>query len=165
MKNHGGLLVCFFLIIGSLCHGQATANFTASVTIIQPIEITTTSQMDFASLDAQTGGEVVLTPDNQRRATGGVILAEGGAVSAATFKVTGEPGLSFNISLPNSSHILTNGNENIIIRDFESSMNSTESLGSGTKEFSVGATLDIEGGQDPGFYSSTVPLAVTVNYN
>ena len=165
MRISGFLSFAFLLIFSSLSHGQATANFTASVTIIQPIMITTTSNMDFAHLDAQNGGEVVLTPQNQRRASGGVVLSEGGDVSAAAFKVTGEPGLTFDISLPNSRHTLTNGNNNIVIRDFESSMKGTANLGSGIREFSVGATLDIEDGQEPGFYSSTQPLAVTVNYN
>lgn len=165
MRISDNLSVVLFLIFSSLSHGQATATFTASVTIIQPIEITTTSQMDFAHLDAQSGGEVVLTPNNKRRSSGGVVLAEGGIVSAAAFKVTGEPGLSFDITLPDSFHTLSNGKEDIIIRDFESSVKAVASLGSGTREFSVGATLDIEDGQEPGFYSSTEPLAVTVNYN
>ena len=165
MRISGFLPLGLLLIFSSLSHGQATATFTASVTIIQPIEITTTSHMNFAHLDAQQGGEVVLTPNNLRKATGGVILSEGGVVSAAAFKVTGEPGLSFDISLPDSQHTLSNGSENIVIRDFVSSMSGIANLGSGTKEFSVGATLDIEAGQAPGLYSSTEAFEVTVNYN
>lgn len=145
--------------------GQATATFTASVTIIQPIEITTTSHMNFAHMDAQGGGEVLLTPDHQRRVSGGVILAEGGLVSAASFKVTGEAGLTFGISLPRFYHTLSNGSSYMVIRDFKSSVEETTSLISGSREFHVGATLDIKDSQTPGFYTSTEPLAVTVNYN
>ena len=42
---------------------SATANFTASATIIQPITITTTSDMNFANIDAKNGGQIILTAE------------------------------------------------------------------------------------------------------
>lgn len=54
---------------------SATASFTASATIIQPIGITTTANMNFAHIDAQEGGAVILTPQNTRFTTGEITTA------------------------------------------------------------------------------------------
>lgn len=74
-------LILFFSIItvnSLFSQASATANFTASATIIQPIGITTTNNMQFANIDAQNGGAVILTPENTRITTGELILADGG---------------------------------------------------------------------------------------
>lgn len=144
---------------------QASASFTASVTIIQPIGITTTSNMNFASIDARNGGTITLSPDNLRITTGGVTLKDEIKLSAATFLVTGEQDFAFSIGLPANEYILTNGRENLIIKDFTSSLTDSESLNSGSKTVSVGATLDVNPNQEPGIYTCTGPLDVTVNYN
>ena len=164
MKFLLALTVLFFVQSYSAL-AQATATFTASVTIIEPVGITTTSEMNFASVDARTGGEVVLTPDHERRTSGAVELADGGTVSAATFEVTGESGLTYTLSLPKEEYTLTNGSESIIIRDFTSSNDGTGLLAGGVQRVSVGATLDVAPNQTPGYYTSQHPLSVTVNYN
>ncbi len=144
---------------------QATANFTASVTIIQPIGITNTANMNFANLDAKSGGAIILSPDNSRTNQGGVELKDGNTVSAATFEVTGQAGYTYSISLPNSNHVLTNGTDDIIIRDFTSSLNDEGSLADGSQTLRVGASLDINPNQTPGNYTSPGGFNVTVNYN
>jgi len=93
MKNL--LIVGFVLGIVQVFHAQssATASFMATVTIIQPITINTVSHMNFSQIDAENGGSVILTPDNQRFVTGGVTLAGQEDLSTATFIVTGQAGL------------------------------------------------------------------------
>lgn len=157
--------VLLFLSISSMSFGQATANFTASVTVIQPIGITTTSDMDFANLDASSGGAVVLTPESTRMTTGGVRLKDSGNVSAARFEITGQSGLAFSVTLPQNQYVLSNGRESIIIRDFTSSYNSSGILAENTQILKVGATIDVPPNQTPGRYSNQTPLSVTVNYN
>lgn len=144
---------------------QASASFTASVTIIEPIGITNTSNMNFAALDAKSGGTVILTPDNDRISSGGVELADGANVSAATFQVTGQRGFSFSISLPKGEYPLTNGVENVILKDFTSNLGDSGEFTNGVSEIRVGATLDIKSKQQPGTYSTLSPLEVSVNYN
>lgn len=167
-------LKTFYLIINLILlslagqtFGQtsATASFTASATIIQPIGITTTSNMNFAHVDARSGGEVTLTPDNIRITTGGVDLADDAAVSAATFEVTGEEGFAFSINLPENDYVLTNGTEDMIIRDFTSSLAEGGNFVGGSKVIRVGATLDVHPNQAPGIYNSKSSMKVTVNYN
>ncbi len=161
------LLYIFLISFAFIQAGQAqaTASFTASVTIIQPIGITTTSNMNFAGLDAKSGGAVTLTPDNIRISTGGVELADGAQVSAAAFEVTGEQGFAFNITLPEREQVLTNGSETITIKNFTSNLGENRNLSNGSKTVRVGATLDINPNQTPGVYTSPAPMNVTVNYN
>ena len=144
---------------------SATASFTASVTIVQPIGITTTANMNFANLDAKTGGAVILTPESTRISTGGVALEGNSSVSAAAFEVTGEEGFAFSITLPKDEYVLTNGSESMIIKDFTSSLAEGGSLSAGSKVVRVGATLNVNPNQTPGIYNSPAPMNVTVNYN
>ncbi|MCF4101538.1 DUF4402 domain-containing protein [Gillisia sp. M10.2A] len=144
---------------------QATANFTASATIIQPIGITTTSNMSFANLDAKSGGAVILSPDNTRLTSGDVALADGTPASAASFTVTGETGFTYAVTLPSSEYVLTNGSENMIIKDFTSNIDNSGSLAGGSQNIRVGATLKVNPNQTPGNYTSPAGFNVTVNYN
>ena len=162
------LILIFSLIFLSFSiegMAQATANFTASVTIIQPIGITNTANMNFASLDAKSGGTIILNPDNTRISQGGVELADGNTVSAATFEVTGQEGYTYSITLPNSNQVLTNGTDDIIIRDFTSSLKNEGSLAGSSQTLRVGASLDINPNQTPGNYTSPGGFNITVNYN
>ncbi|HSI71306.1 MAG TPA: DUF4402 domain-containing protein [Gillisia sp.] len=157
------------LIIGSLhtlqSQTSATATFTASATIIQPIGITTTSDLNFANIDAQGGGAVILTPENMRYATGDIALASGEEISAASFQVTGQPGLTYNIHFPSQAYTLSNGVEEMILENFTSSLGEVGLLAEGRQTFNLGATLNIKGGQTPGYYTSPTPMDVTVIYN
>jgi len=162
------LVLIFSLIILSFSTdgiAQATAIFTASVTIIQPIGITNTANMNFANLDAKSGGVVILGPDNTRKSEGNVELADGSTVSAATFEVTGQADYTYSITLPDSDHVLTNGIDDILIRDFTSSLKDQGSLADGSQTLSVGASLDINPNQTPGNYTSPGGFNITVNYN
>lgn len=147
-----------------LGQNSATASFMASVTIIEPIEVKTTSNMNFSNIDARGGGTVILRPDNTRAAIGSVNLESSRDVSAAVFEVRGQNGYSYNIALPESSYILTNGSENIVIKDFESDFNSGN-FSESSQNFRVGASIYINPDQKPGVYTSQTSLQVTVNYN
>ncbi|WP_051935710.1 DUF4402 domain-containing protein [Salegentibacter sp. Hel_I_6] len=159
------LIFTLFLGINPLfSQASATANFTASAKIIQPIGITTTNNMQFANIDAKNGGAVILTPENTRITNGDLELAEGGNISAATFEVTGQTGFAFGISLPKGSHRLTNGGESMLIQDFTTNYDGSSLAGDG-KTIRVGASLIVNPNQEPGDYKTNSDLQVTVNYN
>ncbi|MDX1543198.1 MAG: DUF4402 domain-containing protein [Christiangramia sp.] len=162
------LIPAFFLFLllsySGYSQRSATATFTASVTVIEPIEIHTTSEMNFASIDARNGGTVILKPDNTRTGIGDVFLGDASGVSAAAFEINGQSGYSFNLSLPEGAFILVNDKENIIIKDFTSDLK-TRNLVAGTQIVRLGATLEISSNQGPGVYSSPTPIEITVNYN
>ncbi|WP_324719106.1 DUF4402 domain-containing protein [Salinimicrobium sp. HB62] len=158
------LTILSFLFFCTIASAQATANFTASATIIQPISISTISNLNFASIDAKEGGDVILTPQGERLVLGDVELSDGSVVTAASFEVIGQPGTTFSVSLPDSRSQLINGSEKMVLKDFTSSTGSGD-LSTGKTSVKVGATLEINPQQAPGFYSTPTPLLVTVNYN
>ncbi len=167
MKN---LIIIFgILVLNAFSSVQsqttATANFTASVTIVQPITLITTSDMNFANIDAKNGGQIILTPDNTRISTGGVELAGAENLSAATFMVSGQSGYTYDISLPDDTYTLTNGIESMVINNFTSSSSNGNLIADESQIIRVGATLNVNPNQTPGFYSTPAPLNVTVNYN
>ncbi len=159
------LSALFILTFGlsGVAQKSASASFTASVTVISPIEIQTISNMNFASIDARKGGTVVLRPDNTRQSNGSVVLDNSAGLSAATFQVKGQDAFSFDIDLPKGSHTLINGNQSIVIKDFTSNFKPV--LNDGHQTINLGATLEINPDQKPGIYNSASPLQVTVNYN
>ena len=159
------ILFLSIITVNSLfSQASATANFTASATIIQPIGITTTNNMQFANIDARNGGAVILTPDNTRITNGDIELAEGGTVSAASFEVTGQTGFAFGISLPHGSHRLSSGSESMLLQDFTTNYDGSSIAGDG-KTIKVGASLIVNPNQQPGNYKTNGDLQVTVNYN
>ncbi len=165
MKNIRTFIGILILCFSSSIFAQATASFNASVTIIQPIGITTTSDLKFANVDAKNGGEITLSPNNTRTTSGDVELADGGTVSAASFEITGQPGYTYAVTLPSDSYVLSNGSESIEINNFTTDFNSDNSIAIGTQTINVGATLKVNPNQTPGNYVNQGGFNVTVNYN
>ena len=159
------LILIPFLIWNSLVFGQATANFTASVTIIEPVSISTEANMNFASVSAISGGKIVLTPDGSRSSSGGVQLEESEGVSSAKFVINGQEGLTVAVTLPLESYQLTNGAQNIAIHSFTSNLPESFQLSKSSVSLRVGATVEVEEAQSLGVYTSVSPLSVMVNYN
>lgn len=148
-------------------HGQASANFNATATIVTPIAISVTTHMNFGNIAvSSSAGTVVLTPAGVRTPTGGVTLpATPGTVSAAVFAVSGTPGYTYAITLPAGSTVSSGGN-NMNIDTFTSNPNNTGTLdGAGAQTLQIGATLHVSANQPSGIYTSGTPFTVTVNYN
>lgn len=147
--------------------GQATTSALVSATIITPISITNTSAMNFGNIAVNSSdGTVVLPPVGARTFTGGVTLpVVTGGPSAASFNVAGEGTSTYSITLPNSDYTISNGTETMIVNTFRSTPSGTGTLTGGAQVLSVGATLNVNGGQDPGVYTNAVGFDVTVNYN
>lgn len=153
---------------GIQANAQATATATASATITEPITITKTVDMNFGNVTVQaaTGGTVILATAGTRTRTAGVTLpATTGTVTAAQFNVTGVSGWGYNISLP-ASVTLNKGAFTMTANAFTSDPTGTGGvLTGGSEVVRVGATLNVAAGQDPGVYLSLVGFDVTVNYN
>ena len=159
------LLIGFSFISISLS-GQSTATFTASVTIVESVTITTLTNLSFSEVRAGNGGVVTLTADGLRSSPGGGVgLGEGGNISPATFRITGKPGTKVNFILPEGKHVLTNGKQNITIKDFWSNWSINDWLTEENNVLKVGASIVVEAGQEPGFYTSIQPLEIVVNYD
>ena len=147
---------------------QVSATASATATIITPIAITKTTDMNFGNIAVNaSGGTVVLTPAGGRSTTSGCTLpAATGTVTAASFTVTGEGTSTYVISLP-ANHTITrvSGTETMIVDVFASTPSGTGALTGGTQTLLVGATLNVGVSQVPGSYTNVAGFTVTVNYN
>lgn len=155
--------------VSVISSAQVTATATASSTIVTPIGITKTVDMNFGNvaINSTTAGTVVLAPTGTRTSTGGVTLpATAGTVAAAEFNVTGANNYTFSITLPSTSHEIKSGSNTMSVTGFTSTPTPTGTLSAtGSATVKVGATLNVSAGQAAGTYTSVTPFEVTVNYN
>lgn len=146
-----------------------TATATASATIITPITITKLTDMSFGNVVSNTtGGTIVLSPASARTQTGIQLPATTGTVAAASFKVEGQAGYAYSVTLPTAAYEITTGTgadetEKMTLTDFIS--DTTGIITGGTQTLNVGATLNVVANQSAGTYTSATPINVTVNYN
>lgn len=145
---------------------QSTTSATASATIVTPISIAKSVDMNFGNVAVtSSAGTVILATDGSRTKTGGVTLpAVTGTVTAAQFDVTGEGNYTYVITLPTGNHTISSGLNTMTVNGFNYS-NGAGTLASGAQSFTVGATLSVSAGQAAGSYTSATPFDVTVNYN
>jgi len=146
---------------------QVSATAPATATIVSPIAITKTVDLQFGNVAASaSAGTVTMDPAGARTAGGGVTLpATTGTVTAASFTVTGTAGYTYAITLPGAATTLANGANTMTVDNFTSTPNATGTLTAGTSTLTVGARLNVGANQASGLYTSTAPFTVTVNYN
>jgi len=160
-------IVALMLSFTKVTYSQVTATATASATIVTPLAITKTADMNFGNLAVNTNpGTVVLTAaaSPTRTSTGGVTLMGGGTISAATFNISGLTGATYSVTLP-ASHTISFGGNNMTVDNFTSSSTNGYTLTGGSDVLYVGATLNVNGSQAAGTYTSGTPFDVTINYN
>ena len=155
-----------------VAQGDATGSATATATIVTPLAIASTVQMNFGILAVNaTVGTVVLTPAGGTTATGGVTLppTNPGTITAASFDVTGEGAYTYAITLPSTDYTITNttgvGAETMVVNTFTSTPSGTGVLTAGAQTIVVGATLNVGSSQVAGVYTNATGFDVTVDYN
>ena len=169
MKNLTKLfaLITIMFAFATTSSAQVSATATASGTIVTPISITKTVDLNFGNVAVSaTGGTVVLVPAGTRSITGGVTLpATAGTVTAASFTVTGMAAYTYSITLPVAATTVTSGGNSMTVNAFTSNPSLIGTLTAGTSTLKVGATLNVTANQVAGTYTSATPFTVTVNYN
>ena len=161
------LVIAMFLITGT-AFTQVTASATASATILAPIALTKTVDMNFGNLAVNaTDGTIVLAPAGTRTATGGVTFlpSNTGTITAATFEVVGLEDATYSITLPTTATVISNGVNDMTVDNWTSDPTPTGTLTGGTQTLNVGATLNVPASSLAGIYTSATPFNVTVNYN
>lgn len=150
---------------------DATATAGVNATVLAPIAISKTADLNFGSFaaDSNETGTVALATAGTRTFTGGASAVSTGAgtVTAASFSVTGEGAATFSITLPSSAVTLTRatGTETMSVATFVSDPSGTGALVAGAKTVNVGATLSVGAAQVAGTYANASGLPVTVAYN
>ena len=171
MQNMKKLLVFAIVVLGfaASSFAQVTATASTTATILTPIAITKTVDMNFGNIaiSPTIAGTVVLPTTGARTLTGGVTLpVVTGTVTPATFTVTGDGTSTYSITLPGSA-ITLNGpaSTTMTVQSFVSTPSGTGVLTAGTQTVKVGATLNVGAAQGAGTYTNASSLFVTVNYN
>lgn len=169
MKKFPNFIVIFILTSIST-FAQESGNATATATVVTPIAISKTADMNFGNVavSSSNSGTVVLAPAGTRTTTGEATLpASSGTVSAASFNITGESGYTYSIGLPSGSITLETGDQanSMLINSFTSDPDGTGTLTAGSETVNVGATLNLSAAQAAGVYTSSSDITVTVNYN
>jgi hypothetical protein len=148
---------------------SSTASAAIIATIVTPIGITKTVDLNFGNIAAgNTSGTVKLDPAGSLAVSGGVIIpSENGTATPASFLVTGEGNYTFTITLPPESYTVTriSGPETMLVNNFTSIPSITGRLISGTQTIFVGATLTVGASQPASEYKSESAFEITVNYN
>lgn len=155
------------LFTAEYSYAQVSASASISATIIHPIAISKTVDLNFGNVAVGTLGTVVLSPASNRSTTGGVTLpSTQGTVAAASFIVTGKSNYTYSITLPSEAITINDaGSNSMTVGSWTSTPTSTGTLIGGTSTLFVGATLNVSASQTPGVYTSATPLNVIVNYN
>lgn len=162
-------LVTVMIVFSAGTFAQVTATATAAATIVTPIAISKTTDMNFGNIAVNASLGTVALPAAAapvRTVTGGCTLpSTAGTVTAAAFTVTGQTGYTYAITLPASAS-LTGPGPAMTADTFVSSPTVAAGgvLTGGTQTLYVGATLHVAASQTAGAYISAA-FNVTVNYN
>ena len=160
------IFILLSLLLSSSVFGQASASATVAsrATVIDPIKIDKTVDLDFGNvISAYNPGSVILSPDGTRVAYGVQISSNfPGTVNPAEAVVT-HGNNNYSISLPESFVLFNheNPNQQLIIDHFQV----IPEEGTVSDVIKVGATLNLEANQAPGFYTNSTGFNVTVSYN
>lgn len=125
---------------------SATGHITAQV--ITTLAAVETSQLDFGKFSpGPQGGELILSPENSV-STMGSVWKGSGTHNAASFYVTGDPGVAYTVSLPSEPVRITHmgTSRTMTVEDWRSVPEPTPGAGlleNGGQTVYVGATLKV----------------------
>lgn len=154
------------------CAEKATATTTATV-LATPVVLTKTADLSFGKFATGAAGSITISTSGVRTVSGGVLpAADGGAMTAATFVVSGDRGAVYSITHGGTTTLSrTAGSETMVMTKFSdvSAANATTgtaaggTLDAGAQSIYVGGTLAVGANQAGGAYTGTI--SVTVEYN
>jgi len=167
MKKTIQNLVAIAMIVGLsnnvMAQNTATVNTSASATIIAPITIEKTADMNFGTIIKGAGTVTLSTSGDRTTSYSAFSGTQVGTVNAASFDITGEVGYLYDLTLPGDLDVtLTDGIDGSMSVDTFVS-NTTGVLTGGTETVLVGATINVGATQASGSYTGT--FDVTVAYN
>lgn len=158
------ILFSFLFSTQVMAQASASATVTSRATIIDPIKIDKTVDLDFGNvISAYTPGSVILSPDGTRVAQGVQISSSfPGTVNPAEAVVT-HGNNNYSITLPENFVLynMQNPDQQVILDEFTV----TPETGLLTDVIKIGATLNLEANQASGFYTNSGGFNVTVSYN
>jgi hypothetical protein len=167
-------LICLLFAAAFTAGAQAQVSSTVTghitAEVISTLSAIETSQMSFGKFSpGPQGGDLILTPQNTISVLGSVWPGSG-THNAASFYVTGDPGIAYTITLPASpvtiSHMGTA--RTMTVEEWQSVPEATPGAGmleNGSQTVYVGATLKVGNLNDNpvGIYTGT--YSITFDFN
>lgn len=146
--------------------GTATMSGTASATLITPISIVATAPLSFGMMARPTAaGTVTVSTAGTVTTSGGMVgntaIAQGSSgPQAGKFRVSGEPGRQFFVTLPAAATVSRSGSSMTITLFTVGALTGSPV---GTLDIAVGGTLAVGASQPIGTYNGS--YQVTASYN
>jgi hypothetical protein len=146
--------------------GTATMSGTASATLITPISIVATAPLSFGMMARPTAaGTVTVSTAGTVSTSGGMVgntsIAQGSSgPQAGKFRVSGEPGRQFFVTLPAAATVSRSGSSMTITLFTVGALTGSPV---GTLDIAVGGTLAVGASQPIGTYNGS--YQVTASYN
>jgi hypothetical protein len=164
MRNY--IFILFISLFGFSVSAQNSASATVNsrATVIDPIKIDKTVDLDFGNIiSAYNPGQVILSPDGLRVAFGVQISnSMPGNVTPAEAVVT-HGNNNYSIILPESFLLYNQENPNQVLRIDQFTV--APQKGTLIDIIRIGGTLNLEANQTSGFYTNSSGFNVTVSYN
>ncbi len=161
------LLLFLLFSLQGFSQASATSTVTARVRVVEPIKITKSVDLDFGNvIGSFSTGTLTLDPDGIRTANGVQISnAVPGDVTAAEAIVTHNNN-NYSISLPESFTLYNSENPDQFLLINRFTVQPLPFAGDeGSDVLKIGATLNLEANQLPGYYTNSAGFNVTVSYN
>ncbi|MFD0975656.1 DUF4402 domain-containing protein [Salinimicrobium gaetbulicola] len=157
------VLFSFFTMTAN-SQNSAAATVNSRATIIDPIKITKSVDLDFGNvISAFNPGKVVLSPNGNRIAQGVQISSTFPGNVAPAEAIVNHGNNKYSISLPNSFTLYSQEDPSQILIIDEFKVDPT--IGETLDVLKIGATLNLEANQPSGFYTNSSGFNVTVSYN
>ena len=140
---------------------------SASAVVAITTKLTAISALQFGTMTQPvTGGTITISPLGGFTTTGDLgsatAIAQSTPPAAASFTVTGMPGMLFAASGV-SQVTISNGSAKLTLGQFtiNGSFSGGQIGANGSVMFYIGGTLTVPAGQAPGIYAGTFPITVT----
>ncbi|RJF93264.1 DUF4402 domain-containing protein [Sphingomonas cavernae] len=136
----------------------------ASATMVRPLTLIKTEDLDFGSISAgPTAGTVRINPATGARTTTGGAIAAGGAPTRATFVGASQLGIALNVQISASPTLVRAGGGTMTTAlEVDGGTGWRLFTGTGPHTFHVGGQLNVGTNQTAGSYAGQFTL--TVNY-
>ncbi len=142
-------ILLFTFTISFVYSQEGSSGTRISATVVEPITVTKSVDLNFESVAIIIAGSVELVPSSASAVMSDIILpVSTGTFTAASFVVAGTTAYSYKITVPPSPMEVPNGNSKLIVRSFDSD-----------------PILNPETELLAGVFVSVSPMNVTVNYN
>lgn len=151
--------------LSGFAQNASSAAINSTATIVEPIEIIKNVDLHFGNvISGLNAGTVVLAPDGSRTAVGVELSpANPGEVSAAEAVVT-HGDYNYSITFPDNFRLFNENNPNQFLTIDQFQVAPVEE-GTGSDVLKIGATLNLQANQLPGFYTNATGFNITVTYN